>query len=114
MLDIQSDGRCYMTFKRSLALQEPTGNLEQMEWALAGDGEDRVDEGIGFYEGAVQVYAKGAVVRRHGAFAAHHDVRTTILKPRGTHLRLLTVMFGTVQADSSTDSGLRTPEHCKL
>jgi hypothetical protein len=51
--DIQGDGGGEMPFKGGFALEEPAGELKQVCGMMAGQGERRVDEGIGLDQGAV-------------------------------------------------------------
>jgi hypothetical protein len=44
-----------MTFKRSLALEEPTGKFEELLGMMPGKREGRIDEGIRLNQRAVKV-----------------------------------------------------------
>jgi hypothetical protein len=59
VLNVEEHGGGYMFFKRSLALKEPAGDFDEIKGAMAGQGEDGIDQSIRFYEGTVQIDAEG-------------------------------------------------------
>jgi hypothetical protein len=59
VLDVEGDGLAEMAFELGFALANPAGDVEERGGAVAGEGEDGVDEGVGFDEGAIEIDAEG-------------------------------------------------------
>ncbi len=58
MFDIEGDGLGDVALEGGLAFADPARDLEQACGVLTGKGEDRIDEGVGLDEGAVEVDAQ--------------------------------------------------------
>ena len=58
---VKGDGGGDVLFERGFALGEPGRKLEQGARILPGEGENRVDEGVGLDKGSVEIDAKGGL-----------------------------------------------------
>jgi hypothetical protein len=59
MGDVKGDGSGQVALQGCFTLEEPAGEFEQFRRVVAGQCERRIDEGIGFDQGSVQIDTEG-------------------------------------------------------
>jgi hypothetical protein len=105
VLDVEGDGLGEMALELGFALGDPAGDVEERGGVVAGEGEDGVDEGIGFDEGAVEIDTEGggageAALAREGGLGNGFGRDRSVLrydgKRRGNLVGSLTVTIPSV------------------